>query len=77
MNKKNESQNKINMSDYLVTQAVDTSSISTDKLSSDLEQLTKAEEKSTYKANIAKGIANPQVRRAVSALKLSNPFKGY
>lgn len=65
------------MSDYLVTQAVDTSSISTDKLSSDLEQLTKAEEKSTYKANIAKGIANPQVRRAVSALKLSNPFKGY
>jgi len=77
MEESNNTQNTINLSDYLVTQAVDTKTLSQDKLSSDLEQLSKAEEKSTYKANIAKGIANPQVRRAVSALKLANPFRGY
>lgn len=70
-------QNTVNISNYLVTQAVDTKSLPVEKLSSDLEQLSKAEEKSTYKANITKGIPNPQVRRAVSALKLANPFKGY
>mgnify|MGYP006920693779 CR=1 FL=1 len=29
------------------------------------------------KTNIARSIKNPKVQRAVSALKLSNPFKGY
>ena len=70
-------QNTINLADYLVTQAVDPNTINKEKLTSDLEQLSKAEEKTVYKINIAKGIKNPQIRRAVSALKLSNPFKGY
>lgn len=77
MDEQTNNQNTVNISNYLVTQAIDTKSLPEEKLSSDLEQLSKAEEKSTYKANIAKGISNPQVRRAVSALKLANPFKGY
>lgn len=77
MEEQTNNQNTVNISNYLVTQAIDTKSLPEEKLSSDLEQLSKAEEKSTYKANIAKGISNPQVRRAVSALKLANPFKGY
>ena len=77
MEEQTNNQNTVNISNYLVTQAIDTKSLPEEKLSSDLEQLSKAEEKSTYKANIAKGISNPQVIRAVSALKLANPFKGY
>ncbi len=67
----------LNKENYLVTEAVATTAIPEAKVMSDLEQLTKAEEKSLYKVNIAKGIMNPQVEVAVSALKLSNPFKGY
>ena len=77
MDNQNNIQDTINFSDYLVTQAVDTKGLPQDKLSSDLDQLNKAEEKSTYKTNITKGITNPQVKRAVSALRLANPFKGY
>ena len=73
----NQNSNTINMSNYLVTEAVDTKNIAQEKVSSDLDTLRKAEEKTNYKTNIAKGIRNPKVRRAVSALKLTNPFKGY
>ena len=61
---------------YLVTTAVDPDAIQSDKMNNDLAQLTKAEEKSNYKANIAKGVKNPQMYRAISALRLTNPFKG-
>ena len=78
MSKQNNNQNtEVNISNYLVTQAVDTNNIDKSKLNSDLSLLTETEEKKSYKADISKGIANPKVRRAVSALKLSNPFKGY
>ncbi len=77
MEQQNNNQNTINISDYLTTQAIDTKLIVAEKLSSDLEQLNKAEEKGAYKADITKGISNPKIRRAVSALKLANPFKGY
>lgn len=77
MDNNNNQQSNIGPPIYLVTQAVDTESIDTSKKSSDLDLLKKAEKKSTYKANIAKGIKNPQIKRAVSALKLVNPFKGY
>ena len=68
---------EINIENYLTTQAVNPNSISQNQMSSDLSQLSTAEEKSKYKANIAKGIRNPQVQTAVSALRLANPFKGY
>ena len=77
MEQQNSNQNTVKASDYLVTQAINTKDIVAEKLSSDLEQLNKAEEKSVYKADISKGIGNPKIRRAVSALKLANPFKGY
>jgi response regulator of citrate/malate metabolism len=44
---------------------------------SDLDLLNKAESKAQHKADISKGIRNPQVQRAVSSLRLVNPFKGY
>ena len=80
MEQNNSNRNNINLleeNNYLVTKAVSTSSLPTEKISSDFEQLEKAEKKSMYKANIAKGIKNPQVYVAMSALRLSNPFKGY
>ena len=64
----------LNISNYLVTEAVDPKTILPDKVNSDLE-INKAE-KSTYKTNIA-NYKKPKVQRAVSVLKLSNPFKGY
>lgn len=74
---KNKQFNIVNENNYLVTKGVEVSSLSTNKLSSDLEQLNQAEQKTTYKANIARGIKDPLVYRAMSALRLSNPFKGY
>jgi hypothetical protein len=73
---KDEEEKKVPEEIYLVTQAVDTNSLSEDFKSSDLDQLLKAEEKSNHRMNIAKSTKNPQISRAVSALQLKNPFKG-
>lgn len=67
----------IDESAYLVTKPIDTSSIPVETTQSDLELLTKAESKIQHKTDISKGIKNPQVQRAVSSLRLVNPFKGY
>ncbi len=67
----------IDESAYLVTKPIDTSSIPVETTQSDLALLTKAESKIQHKADISKGIKNPQVQRAVSSLRLVNPFKGY
>jgi predicted transcriptional regulator len=80
MDQNNNSQNNLNMlpeKNYLVTQAVSTSSLPQQKVSSDLDQLVKAEKRSEYKVTAIKGISNPQVSVAMSALRLANPFKGY
>ena len=61
---------------YLVTKAVDTTYLPKEVLNTDFELLSKAEEKSNYRSNIAKSIRNPQISRAVSSLQLKNPFKG-
>ena len=66
----------VTVNPYLVTTAVDPSCIDNGKINNDLAQLNKAEEKSNYKANIAKGVKNPQIYRAMTALRLNNPFKG-
>ncbi len=70
-------QTTIDESTYLVTKPIDTSSIPVETTQSDLALLTKAESKIQHKADISKGIKNPQVQRAVSSLRLVNPFKGY
>lgn len=74
---KNKQFNIVNENNYLVTKGVETSAIPTNKLNSDLDQLNMAEEKVNYRTNIAKGVKDPLVYRAMSALRLSNPFKGY
>lgn len=68
---------EVNISNYLVTQGINTKDLGQEKLNSDFSLLTEAEEKRQYKADISKNIANPELKRAVSSLKLSNPFKGY
>lgn len=68
--------NNVVQNPYLVTTAVDTEALPKQKVNTDLNMLVQAEEKSNYKANIAKGITNPQLYRAMSALRISNPFKG-
>ncbi len=69
--------NLLNEQNYLVTQAVTTSEIPQTKVLSDLDEITKAEKKISYRADISKGKKDPQISRAMSALRLANPFKGY
>ncbi len=68
--------NNLIQNPYLVTTAVNTEELPTQKINNDLDMLVEAEEKSNYKADIAKGISNPQLYRAMSALRINNPFKG-
>ncbi|MHC1716536.1 MAG: hypothetical protein AB9915_01390 [Candidatus Dojkabacteria bacterium] len=77
MDQQNNQQNIIDETNYLVTKQVDTSSIPVETTKSDLDLLCKAETKSKYRADISKGIKNPQLQRAISSLRLVNPFKGY
>lgn len=77
-NKQNSHQeHKIDASNYLVTQGMDPNEVGEDKLKSDLSLLSKAEEKKKHRIDISRGIQDTKVKRAVSSLKLSNPFKGY
>jgi hypothetical protein len=42
----------------------------------DLSLLSKAEEKQQNRPTVPKGMESPKVRKAVSSLRLSNPFRG-
>jgi hypothetical protein len=42
----------------------------------DLSLLSKAEEKQQNRPTIPKGMGSPKIRKAVSSLRLSNPFRG-
>lgn len=76
-NKDTNQKPEITLTNYLVTESVNPDTIGEEKLKSDLSLLSEAEDKKEYKADITKGIENPKIKRAVSSLKLSNPFKGY
>lgn len=76
MSNSNNENKKINIHNYLVSQAVDVEKIGQAKKSSDFDELIKAEEKLEKRSNITKNIKDSQVRRAVAALRLKNPFKG-
>jgi len=83
-NQQNTTQNKntnqkpnITLTNYLVTESVNPNNFGEEKLKSDLSLLSEAEEKKEYKADISKDIENPKIKRAISSLKLSNPFQGY
>ncbi len=62
---------------YLVTEAIDTEELPPEQLNEDLQFLTKAEERAGYQPDISKGIEDPALSRAIKALRLVNPFKGY
>lgn len=66
----------IEVSNYLVTEAVNPKKIDPIQQGMDLSLLSKAEEKQQDKPNIPKGLESPKIRKAVSSLRLSNPFRG-
>lgn len=76
INQQDNNVNTIREENYLITHAIDPSTIPQQKKQNDLYLLNKAEQKRMHKS-IARGIQSTQMETAVSALKLENPFKGY
>jgi len=70
-------QSNIDYNKYLVTQKSDISSFSQKKLQSDLAAIEKAEIRSKWRVDIPRDKEESQVSRAMSALSLNNPFKGF
>lgn len=62
---------------YLVTEAIDTDELPKEQLDNDLAFLKKSEERAEYQPDISKEIDDPALSRAMKALRLINPFKGY
>jgi hypothetical protein len=72
------SSNKHNLNLLEGTKYLDSKVVnSNNEESSDLLELEEAEQKANYQTNVAKGTKNPLAYRAMMALKLANPFKGY
>lgn len=77
MNNNNTDNNEnVEISNYLVTEAVNPEKIDPVQQGIDLSLLSKAEEKQQNRPNTLKGRESPKVRKAVSSLRLSNPFRG-
>lgn len=70
-------QTNIDYSKYLVTQKSDINSFSQSKLQNDLVAIEKAEIRSKQRVDIARDKEENQVSRAMDALSLNNPFKGF
>lgn len=70
-------QTNIDYSKYLVTQKSDINSFSQSKLQDDLAAIEKAEIRSKQRVDIARDKEENQVSRAMDALSLNNPFKGF
>jgi hypothetical protein len=68
--------NNVEISKYLVTEAVNPEKIDPIQQGMDLYLLSKAEEKQRDRPTIPKGIENSKVRKAADSLRLSNPFRG-
>ena len=66
----------IETSNYLVTEAINPKKIDPIQQGMDLSLLSKAENKKQNRPNIPSGMESPRVRKAVSSLRLSNPFRG-
>jgi hypothetical protein len=64
------------VSNYLVTEGVNPKKIDPIQQGMDLSLLSKAEEKQQNRPSIPKGMGSPKIRKAVSSLRLSNPFRG-
>ena len=76
----NSSSKDIKNATPVVDNSIFASSLSSDnmqqQISNDLSLIQDAERKNTEKVSIAKDIANPKEKVAVSALSISNPFRG-
>jgi hypothetical protein len=70
-------QTNTDYSKYLVTQKSDINSFSQSKLQNDLAAIEKAEIRSKQRVDIARDKEENQVSRAMDALSLNNPFKGF
>jgi hypothetical protein len=64
------------VSNYLVTEGVNPKKIDPIQQGMDLSLLSKAEEKQQNRPSIPKGMGSQKIRKAVSSLRLSNPFRG-
>ncbi|MFA7627799.1 MAG: hypothetical protein WCY37_00050 [Candidatus Dojkabacteria bacterium] len=66
----------IEVSNYLVTEGINPKKIDPIQQGMDLSLLSNAEEKKQNRPAIPKGMESPKIRKAVSSLRLSNPFRG-
>lgn len=75
----NQATNKQNddLTKYLVTEGTDPNTIPKVQVSEDLGLLQIAEERTNFQTDISHGVKNPELSRAMRALSLANPFKGY
>ena len=65
------------INNYLITQKSDISSFTQQKLNEDLNKIKTSEERKVYKGNLRKGRNSIALSRAINALSLNNPFKGF
>jgi hypothetical protein len=76
MSNSNTNNGDIEISNYLVTEGVNPKKIDPIQQGMDLSLLSKAEEKQQDRPTVPKGMGSPKIRKAVSSLRLSNPFRG-
>ncbi len=69
-------QTPIDVKKYLVTQKSDINNIPQEKINKDLEAITKSELRAKARAGITIDREESAITRAMSALSLTNPFKG-
>ena len=69
-------QESVDIKKYLITQKSDINNISQEKINKDLDSITKSELRSKARAGITIDREKNAVTRAMSALSLTNPFKG-
>lgn len=72
-----DNQTSIDVKKYLVTEKTDYKTFSEEKISDDLSTIKKAEIRSKSKVNIVRNRRDSAVKRAMSALSLKDPFKGF
>lgn len=75
-NSNTDNNSEIESSNYLVTEGVDPKRLDPIKTGMDLSLLSEAEEKQSYQPTVTKGMENSKIKKAISSLRLSNPFRG-
>ncbi len=76
MSNSNTNNNNVEVSNYLVTEAVNPQKIDPIQKGMDLYLLSKAEEKQQNRSTTPRRMESSKVRKAADSLRLSNPFRG-